>query len=114
MKIIPPIIASDSGDIVSFNSIEEAESYLEIYDIDAYVVYDSQGLLLKLVPKEDPASHIITRVSICSSDDMSFHEKGLIDEIISFLKRTRFPQKDWSSLSFDQLVSIIVSATERK
>lgn len=43
-----PIIIYDNGDLLIFESIEKAESYLEPIDIDIYTGYDSQGHLLSL------------------------------------------------------------------
>ena len=44
----PPIIANQKGDVLLFESVSEAEAYIEPIDAenDEYSVFDSQGLLL--------------------------------------------------------------------
>lgn len=45
-----PIIIDNSGDLLIFSSIEQAQQYLEPIDVHnkEYIAYDSEGRLLKL------------------------------------------------------------------
>lgn len=44
----PPIIVNQQGDVMIFEDIKEAESYIEVVDVEneEYVVFDSEGLVL--------------------------------------------------------------------
>lgn len=46
-----PIIVDENGDVNIFESIEDAERYLEPTDVEnnEYTAYDSQGRLLRLI-----------------------------------------------------------------
>ncbi len=50
--ICPPIIVDEQGTATVFESIEDAERYLEPIDVrnEEYVAYDSEGRLLRLLP----------------------------------------------------------------
>lgn len=64
MALIPgPIIVDDNGDIQVFATVEEAEVYLEIRDIDRddLRVYDSVG---RRLPLRDASGWIVERVTI--------------------------------------------------
>ena len=48
--ITNPIIVHENGDVLVFDSVEKAETYLEPIDVlnGEYTTYDSVGILLKL------------------------------------------------------------------
>jgi hypothetical protein len=50
----PPIIVNNFGDILVFDSVQEAERYLEPVDVanGEYVAYDSAGTFLELTVTE--------------------------------------------------------------
>lgn len=62
----PPIIINEHGDITLFDSVEEAECYMEAQDVDRgeYRVTDSDGveLLLEVVEERVPVFMGIWRV----------------------------------------------------
>jgi hypothetical protein len=49
MEPVPPIIADENGDVHLFESLRDAEEYVEPVDVenDEYNFYDSTGLVLK-------------------------------------------------------------------
>lgn len=54
----PPIIIDEHGDISFFRSVEAAARYIEPVDVhnNEYIVYDSTGYLLNLIPTEPVVS----------------------------------------------------------
>jgi hypothetical protein len=82
-----PIIIYDKGDVLIFESIEIAESYIEPLDIDAYIAYDAEGRLLRLIDKGN-------KVSIKSAETVPTHIDELKQVLITFLNRIGV-SKDW-------------------
>jgi len=52
MEIKLPIILFGEGELCKYNSIKDAESDLEAYDIESYNVYDSLYREIKLYKKD--------------------------------------------------------------
>jgi hypothetical protein len=76
----PPIIIYDNGDLLIFESIDKAESYLEPIDIDIYTGYDCEGHLLSLTEQGD-------RVTIRLAETEPNHFNELRHVLIEFLSR---------------------------
>ncbi len=79
--IRPPLIVDDSGDILVFASVEEAESYLEPWAAkQGIAVYDAEGRLVRLV-RRGP------RVRVAPGDSIPWHSEVLRDRLVSYLSR---------------------------
>lgn len=78
---IPPIIANQKGDVLIFERLEEAESYVEAIDVlnDEYSIFDSRGLLLVPRVMDDGI-----RVRFFDSDPPDERP----DELVDVLRRT--------------------------
>ena len=75
----PPIIVNEHGDVSFFASVAAAAAYLEPVDVrnGEYVVYDSSGSVLQVVPA-DP--HVLILESPSDASDAS----GLLNVLRSF------------------------------
>ena len=80
ITLVPPVILSESGDVDVFDSVGDAERYLEPIDVQVgrFVAFDSEGRLLKLRPT-------IPRVTIDSAEETPTHVKQLSDLLRRFL-----------------------------
>ena len=78
--IDPPIIVSESGDVEAFESVEEAESYLEPIDVEKerFIAYDSHGRLLQLIPSSP-------RIRIRAAEKDARHHRELRNLLTGYL-----------------------------
>ena len=97
--IIPPIIVSERGDPDIFEFVADAERYLEPYDIDILVAYDSEGRLLRLLPTEP-------RITIESTELTPSHAQALRMVLLKFLKNVRHEDSALQSKSTVELIAI--------
>lgn len=100
----PPIIIYDNGDLLIFESIEKAESYLEPIDIDIYTAYDCEGHLLFLIEQGE-------RVTIRLAETEPNHVNELRHVLIDFLSRIG---NEYDELSKALLEELIVKSLEYK
>ena len=98
MKV--PIIVSNFGDVLIFDSIEKAERYIEPIDVDnnEYIAYDSEGHLLHLVnlPRY--------QVAIEPAETEPNHANELREILMDFLARTGVSKSWLSRASLQELV----------
>src|SRR6266446_2055357 len=97
--IDPPIIVSESGDIVTFESVAAAEPYLEPIDVEKgrYVAYDGRGRLLELMPTS-------TQISIKAAEKDASHHRERRNLLTAYLESVGVAN-DWvSGASLQDLV----------
>ena len=104
-----PIIVVEPGDIAIFETIADAESYLESPDVLAnrYVAYDSEGRLLRLVavkPNRISEGGLISVGPVRVFDTESNHVDELRRVLIAFLTRLGELETDLSRLSLGALL----------
>lgn len=96
----PPIIVNDHGDVSIFQSIEDAERYLESPDVleNRYAAYDSEGRLLTLkAPKPETSKFLgiqlisVDKVAISSDESQPQHSEVLKDVLRKLLKHFHVP-----------------------
>lgn len=94
----PPIFIYDSGDLLIFDDIKLAETYIEPIDIECYLVYDSLGQNLSLTALGHRVSiqPAIAPVSSPISLQRVFKE---------FLTTMGFPERTLSQASLEELVA---------
>jgi hypothetical protein len=100
------------GDVRFFESLQEAENYVEAIDVvnNEYVGYDSEGRILSLAVK--PGSTGIlgqlgirrNRVAITIDEQRPSHADELRTLLVSFLRRVGVAQQWLNSASLDELV----------
>lgn len=92
----PPFIVSESGDISIFKSVFDAERYLESPDVidGRYIVYDSEGHLLKLEAMSQKSTSLlglnvvqVGKVSISSGEAEAPRTEELRQSLVGFLVR---------------------------
>jgi hypothetical protein len=95
-----PIFINEMGDISVFDSVEDAERYLEPIDVanNEYVGYDSEGRLLQLTVTD------ANRVSIRSSEPIPKHAVELRESLIWFLSYVGVSERWLSSAPLRELV----------
>lgn len=100
----PPIIADNRGDLCVFETIAQAESYMEPVDVrnGEYVVFDSGGCLLVPVVASNGNRE---RTVLKSAESTPAHAKVLRDALIRFLAKTRFATPGMEQMDLAQLVS---------
>lgn len=81
--ISPPVIIDEHGTATIFESVENAERYLEPIDVrnKEYVAYDSEGRLLRLLPTSP-------RITIESAEVEPNHSSEVRDLLIHLLTYT--------------------------
>ena len=96
--IKPPIIVDEPGDPDVFESIEDAERYLEPIDVEAnrFVAFDGEGRLLRLT--STPRS-----VTIEAAEEVPNHGEVVRELLIEFLKNCGSVDPNLSSLSLEEL-----------
>jgi hypothetical protein len=99
-RIKPPIIINEHGSVFLFQSVEDAEMYLEAVDVEnnEYVAYDSEGRLLRLVPK--PPHEVIIR----SAEQEPGHSDELHATLFKFLLYEGAPADRLRQASLRELV----------
>ena len=96
-----PIIVNEHGDIAVYESVEDAEMDLEAIDVEnnEYVAYDSEGRLLRLIPKP------LHEVVIVSAEQEPSHADELHAILFRFLMEVGVPA-DWlKQASLQELVA---------
>jgi hypothetical protein len=97
--IKPPIIVDEHGTAMVFESIDDAERYLEPIDVSngEYVAYDSEGRLLKLIATKP-------QITI-QSDDLEPQHQGHVGELlIRLLSHAGVPSDVLERKSLQELV----------
>jgi len=101
MRILikPPVIVDETGPIYVFESVEDAEMYLEPIDVEnnRYIAFDSVGRLLRLIPTTP-------RITIEAAEEVPNHAERLRELLIQFLKDCRVTDSNLSNLSLHELV----------
>ena len=82
-----PIIVYDQGDVLVFESISLAERYLEIYDLNEYVGYDSEGRLLHLTTYDN-----LVKIELAELEPNHISELQMI--LIKFFSEIGI-ERDW-------------------
>ncbi len=94
----PPIIVSDPGNIDLFESVQEAERYLETPDVDdgQTMVYNSEGRRLSLEVVTEPSTKLLgieincirtEKIRIGRHESLPVHGNELRQLLIDFLTR---------------------------
>jgi hypothetical protein len=115
MNIYLPIIIDERGEISVFNSKKIAEDYLEHYDINEMLAFDSKGNKLKLVSKIERKRILglqtdIKKVEIQELDNKTGGIEELRHKLIMFLSKIHevnhkpFPQENWDDYSTPELI----------
>jgi hypothetical protein len=102
----PPIIIDERGDTDIFETVEDAERYIEPIDAEHKVLvgYDSEGCLLRL----DPA---FPRVTIRAMESEPSHAAELREVLIKFLANIGI---DKGELLKEPLSNLIARAVQYK
>lgn len=97
----PPIIVNESGDADIFDSVEQAEGYLEAVDVNdgRYEAYDSEGRKLLLTATSDA-------VKIQEGEVEPTHADELRTILINFLVNMGDTDHGLRGLSLEKLVTI--------
>jgi hypothetical protein len=100
----PPIIAVSRGDLHAFETIAQAESYMEPVDVrnGEYVVFDSEGrLLVPLVASNGNRERTVLK----SAESTPAHASDLRNTLLRFLAKTRFATPGMEQMDLTQLLS---------
>ncbi len=108
----PPIIVDNRGDVGILKSVESAEKSLEPIDVlnSEYVIYDSEGRLLKASVEEKKVSSVfgvpVHRESVVLSpvDQEPAHEDDLRRVLIRFLGKVSKSTEALEDYSLEQLI----------
>ena len=102
-----PIIADNFGDVLVFESVEKAETYMEPVDIrnGEYVIYDAEGYLLK--PSIVKVSKWRERVVLSRDKDNQHDGLRLKNTLIQFLSQVAVADQPLEQLTLNQLVAMI-------
>ena len=101
-----PIIADNRGDVCVFETIAQAESYMEPVDVrnGEYVVFDSEGrLLLPAVASNGNRERTVLK----SAESTPAHAKALREALIRFLVKTRFASPSPEKMNLAQLLDLM-------
>jgi hypothetical protein len=95
-----PIFINERGDVSVFESVEDAEHYIEPIDVanNEYVGYDSEGRLLQLTVTD------ANRVNIRSAESVPRHAAELRKALTWFLSYVGVSENWLSNASLQELV----------
>lgn len=100
----PPIIAYEHGDVLFFESVLDAERYLEPIDVanHVYTAYDSEGRLLRLDVKREKR---FASIAIQDAEPVPTHSAELKKHLCDFFTHVG-ADKDWlETASLEQLIA---------
>jgi len=100
--ISPPIVVTESGDADVFESVEAAERYLEPYDVNDLLAYDSTGRLLRLLPTTP-------RITIEAAELVPTHEQNALEVLLKFLNEVGVSPQTLKDQSLQGLFSIALN-----
>jgi hypothetical protein len=108
VSLKPPIIVDNYGDMMVFESLTKAESYLEPIDIrnGEYIVFDSGGHILKQSVIKDFKGR--ERVALTLEQDYKWEGDKLKTVLIRFLSQVLKSNQSLETLSLEQLVEMII------
>jgi hypothetical protein len=95
-----PIIVDEQGSAIVFESVADAEQYLEAIDVqnNEYLAYDSEGRLLRLLPTTP-------QITVESAELRPSHSKEVRDLLVRLLTYTGVPEAQLQAESLKQLVT---------
>jgi hypothetical protein len=95
-----PIIASSSGDVLIFETVELAQGYIEPQDVEdnEYIVFDSEGRLLQLVLRTQD------EILVEQVETIPNHAAQLQQTLINFLSQIGISKEWLQQASLEQLV----------
>lgn len=119
MNIQEPIFIIEPYDISKFNTIEYAENYLDVYDIDSYIAFDSNFRKLSLykkslfnrvkfklfdtnIYKEEFTKHLTENLKKIYKED--FPDSNDINFLMSLLKSEEEINKQGDSFLYDKWI----------
>ncbi len=93
--------ADVAGDLSVFASVEEAQSHIEIYDIDdpSFHLFDSKGRTLGMVPPAHGGG-----VRLVAREKEPSHEEVLARALRSHLVRLETPAADLAEMTLEELI----------
>jgi hypothetical protein len=108
--ITTPIFLSDGGDLLIFESVDDARGYIEAVDVvdGVYVAYDSQGRLLKLGISASLSKQV---VEIDIAEVEPTHQETLRNVLMEFLKAAH---RSESLLAQDSLEELVIKSLPYK
>lgn len=115
--IKPPIILDENGNILLFRSKRIAEDYIEPEDVmnNEYIIYDSEGRLLRLEVTINNMSIFLNilnikrwRTRISTIEDTPGHSDELKKKIIKFLYRIKIEDNSIDRLSLKSILDIAI------
>jgi len=106
IHVKPPMIVVESGDADVFETFEEALRYLEPYDVDKFVGYDSEGRLLRFIAAWP-------RITIESAEERPRHAEDARKALIKFLQNVRASQQRLEDSTLQELFEISLNYKTR-
>jgi len=107
----PIIVVYEPGDVNIFQSIEDAERYLESPDVDQLIAYDSEGRFLDLkVPESKGLSFLgigvipVTKVTISSAESQPAHIEDLQEILHGLLQHLEVSMEWLEKATLDDLL----------
>ena len=94
-----PIIVDEHGAATIFESVKDAERYLEAVDVEnnEYIAYDSEGRLLRLIPTTP-------RITIRGAEQSPTHSPELRTLLTNLLGYTGVPASSLREATLQELV----------
>ncbi len=103
VMIVPPILAWEGLDLGSFPNVRSAEGYIEAYDVDEYVIYDSQGRLLKAITGDMNKGEFWVKLECVEPEPI--HASELRQRLLDYQAYFGVSDEWLSSASLEQLVA---------
>ena len=109
----PPIIADSRGDVLVFDTVALAASYMEPVDVrnGEWVAFDSEGRLLT-VEVEPKGRH--ERTVLKPGEGIPDHASILRNTLVRYLLRTRLAAPGMEQMSLRQLIDLMPLKRERQ
>lgn len=100
----PPIIVDDNGDMVIFESLDEAQKYIEPTDVDSgdCLAFDSEGRLLRA--EVVTRALILRRVRLQPAEQEPTHAGLLRSRLVEFFERLGHSRAELETEALEQLI----------
>jgi hypothetical protein len=109
IKILPPVLFDENGDVQAFSSVEELAGYIEAVDVlnDEYDFYDSTGRVLEARVRKGKV-HLTPTARSASGSDV------LRRRMIRVLASLGVSEEDVADLSFTEMSHLLLENSHKK
>lgn len=109
LKVVPPIVLDENGDVQAFATVEAVTRYVEIVDVlkNEYAFYDSTGRMLE--PRVDKHKVILVPTLRLEAESPVVRR-----HVLQVLRSLGVKEDAFSSAPFSELARLLLEKTEKR